>query len=74
MYQEAFEHLIRLPIVLRYGAAVQFVLFEFKKNWTWYSSRSCLIYRYSYESANDRIDFLPRYPLRREPFMKYPGN
>ena len=73
MYQEYSQYLNWLPRVLGYGVAVQFVLFGFRKNRTSYSARSPLIHSYCYASADDRTDYLARFPLNSEPFMNYPG-
>jgi len=73
MNQKSAQCLNRLPRVLEYGAAAQFVLFGFRRNWASYSARSSLIHSYGYESVDDRTDYLARFPLNSEPFMKYPG-
>ena len=73
MHQESAQYLSRLALVLRYGVTAQFVLFEFRKNRALYSARSPLIHSYGYASADDRTDYLTRFPLTFEPFMNYPG-
>jgi len=37
------------------------------------AARSPLIRSYGYRSADDRTDYLARFPLRSELFMNYPG-
>ena len=73
MNQESSQYLNRLPCVLGYGVSVQFVLFEVRKNWASYASRSSLIHSYGYESSDDRTDYLALIRLPSEPFMNYPG-
>ena len=73
MYEKSLQYLNSLLCVSGYGAAAQFVLFGFRGNRASYSSRSSLIYSYGYVSADDRTDYLTRFPLKSEPFMKYPG-
>ena len=65
-----FNWLLR---VLGYGACAPSVLFEFTKNRASYSARSPLIHSYGYESADDRTDYVARFPVTSEPFMNYPG-
>ena len=73
MCQKSAQYLKRLRRVLGYGASAQFVLFGLRKNRASYSVRSPLIHSYSYESADDRTDYLARFTLKSEPFMNYPG-
>jgi len=77
MYKELPQYLKRLRCVLGTGARVQFVLFGFRKNRTsrlsGTSARSSLIHSYGYASAEDRTDYLARFPLNSESFMNYPG-
>jgi len=73
MDQDFSRYLNRLPCVLRIGASAQFVLFGIRKNRASYSPRSSLIHSYGYASADDRTDYLARFPLNSEPFMNYPG-
>ena len=73
MDQESSQYLKQIPRVFSYGASAPFVLFGFRKNRPSYSSRSPLIHSYGYESADDRTDYLARFPLKSEPFMNYPG-
>jgi hypothetical protein len=73
MYDRSSQYLSRLPRVLGYGAAVQFVLFGFRRNRASHSARSPLIHSYGYESAGDRTDYLALIRLPSEPFMNYPG-
>jgi len=73
MDQKSTQYLNWLRRVLRYGASAQFVLFGFRKNRASYSARSSSIHSYGYASADDRTDSLALFPLKSEPFMKYPG-
>ena len=73
MDQEYSHFLKLLPYVFGPGASAQFVLFGFRKNRASYSARSSLIHSYGYASADDRTDYLARFPLKSEPFMNYPG-
>ncbi len=73
MIQELSQYMNRLPRVCRFVTTVQFVLFGFTKNRASHSARSPLIHSYGYASADDRTDYLARFPLKSEPFMKYPG-
>ncbi len=73
MHQESPQHLNQLPRDLGYRASAPFVLFGFRKNRPSYSSRSPLIHSYGYTSADDRTDYLARFPPNSEPFMNYPG-
>jgi hypothetical protein len=73
MQQKSSQYLDSLSRLLGHVASVRFVLFGFRKNRALYSSRSSLIHSYGYESADDRTDYLTRFPLKSEPFMNYPG-
>jgi len=73
MYQKYFQNLSRLPFRLGQRASAPCVLFEFRKNRTSYLARSSLIHSYGNESSDDRTDYLARFPLQFEPFVKYPG-
>ncbi|MDH3379966.1 MAG: metal-dependent hydrolase, partial [Gammaproteobacteria bacterium] len=73
MSQSSYQYLRWLPRVFGYGATEKFVLFGFRKNRSSYSSRSALIHSYGYASADDRTDYLARFPMNSGPFMKYPG-
>ena len=74
MHQESSQYLNSLSHQLGHVASIRFVLFGFRKNRTLYSARSSLIHSYGYESADDRTDYLARFPLNSEPLMNYPGN
>ena len=73
MYYKSSQYLNPIRHVLGYRTSVQFVLFGFSKNRASYSPRSPLMHSYGYASADDRTDYLARFPLKSEPFMKYPG-
>ena len=73
MYQESCPYINQLLRVLEPGSGVQFVLFEVRKDRPSYSLRSSLIHSYGYASADDRTDYLARFPLKSEPFMQYAG-
>ncbi len=73
MDQRSSQYLNWLSRILRHLVLVQFVLFGFRKNRASYSARSSLIHSYRYASADDRTDYLARFPLNSEPFMNYPG-
>ena len=73
MHQESPQYLNQLPRVFGHEAAAQFVLFGFRNNRPLYSARSSLIHSYGYASADDRTDYLARFPLNSKPFMNYPG-
>jgi hypothetical protein len=73
MYQKSGQYLKRLRRVLGCRTCAQFVLFGFSKNRASYSMRSSSIHSYGYASADDRTDYLARFPLKSEPFMNYPG-
>jgi len=73
MYQQSCPYIDQLLRVLEPRPGVQLVLFGFRKNRPSYSSRSPLIHSYGYASADDRTDYLARFPLNSEPFMQYAG-
>ena len=73
MYHRSTQYLNRLHRISEYRAPAPIVLFELRKNRTSYSPRSPLIHSYGYASADDRTDYLARFPLNSEPFMNYPG-
>ena len=73
MHQRFSQYLNRLALVLTYAVTARFALFGFRKNRASYSARFPLIHSYGYASADDRTDYLARFPLTSEPFMNYPG-
>ena len=77
MYQKYFQNLSRLPFRLGQRASAPCVLFEFRKNRTshfsTWAARSSLIHSYGNEFSDDRTDYLARFRLQFEPFVKYPG-
>jgi len=72
MDQEYSQYLNWPACESRYGASAQFVLIGCRKNRASYSARSPLIHSYGYASADDRTDYLARFPWKSEPFMNYP--
>jgi hypothetical protein len=73
MHQKSLPYLNSLSRLLGHLASVRFVLFGFRRNRASYSSRSSLIHSYGYASADNRTDYLARFPWKFEPFMNYPG-